>query len=63
MCACGCLVLVGLVAAVAYCVVHGLWIVAAGVVVLAGVLGWLGVKAMRKTEKPGGGRDSSAAGN
>jgi len=49
MCACGCLVVLGLGAAIAYCVLHQLWLPAAGIVILGAVLGWLGFQAMRKS--------------
>jgi hypothetical protein len=49
MCACGCILVLGLIGALAYCVMHGLWIAAAGVVVLGCVVGWLGAKSMQKS--------------
>lgn len=49
MCACGCLVVLGLAGALAYCIMHQMWIAAAGVVIAGGVMGWLGVKAMQKS--------------
>lgn len=47
MCACGCFLLAGLSAAFVYCVSDHLWLAAAGVVALAGLIGWLGAKAMK----------------
>jgi hypothetical protein len=41
MCACGCLLLAGLTAALVFCIMHGLWVVAAGVVAVACLTGWL----------------------
>jgi hypothetical protein len=49
MCACGCFLLAGVIAALAYCVLHGLWPLAAVVVALACLIGWLGAKTMKKT--------------
>ena len=49
MCACGCFLLAGLTAALVFCVLHGLWLMAAGVVALAAVTGWLGAKAMKRS--------------
>lgn len=47
MCACGCFLLVGVVAALVYCVMHGLWLLGLAVIVVAGVLGWLAKKTIR----------------
>jgi hypothetical protein len=44
MCACGCFLLAALVAALIYCVMHGLWLLAAAVLIVSGVLGWLARK-------------------
>jgi hypothetical protein len=41
MCACGCFVLVAVIAAVVYAVTHGLWLAAIVVVLAAGLIGWL----------------------
>jgi len=49
MCACGCFLVVGLGAALVYCVLHGLWIAAAAVVAVACLVGWLGAKSMQKS--------------
>jgi hypothetical protein len=46
MCPCGCFLLAGVAAALAYCVIHGLWLPAAGVVGLAALIGFLGAKAL-----------------
>jgi hypothetical protein len=48
MCACGCLVLAGIVAALAYTVVHGLWLLTAVMLVFAAVLGWLTRKMLKE---------------
>ncbi|HEX4133449.1 MAG TPA: hypothetical protein VHY84_02410 [Bryobacteraceae bacterium] len=45
MCACGCLVLVAVVAALVYCAMHGLWLIGAAVLLFAALIGWLGKKA------------------
>jgi hypothetical protein len=47
MCACGCLLILGLSAALVFCIMHALWLPAAGVVALACLVGWLGFKAMK----------------
>lgn len=47
MCACGCFVLVAVVAALVYCVMHGLWFLAAVVFLVAAALGWLGKKTIQ----------------
>jgi hypothetical protein len=48
---CGCLLAVGLIAALVYCIMHGWWIAAAGVVALGCLVGWLGFKAMRESNR------------
>jgi hypothetical protein len=45
MCACGCFLIVAVVAALVYTVMHGMWLAAAGVVVAAGLIGVFGKKA------------------
>jgi hypothetical protein len=45
MCACGCFLIAGIIAALVYCVIHALWIPAAVVVIFAAGIGWLGKKA------------------
>ncbi len=45
MCACGCFVVVAVVAALVYCVMHGLWVAAIGVLIFSAVVGWFGKKA------------------
>jgi hypothetical protein len=50
MCACGCFLVLGFAAALAFCIMHRLWIPAAGVVTLAGLVGWLAAKAMKKSD-------------
>ena len=52
MCACGCLLVLGLAGALAFCIMHGLFVAAAGVVAVGCLVGWLGYKAMR--DKPQG---------
>jgi hypothetical protein len=44
MCACGCFVLAAVIAALVYSVMHGLWLLAIAVLVVAGLIGWLGRK-------------------
>jgi len=48
MCACGCLLIIGLAGAMAFCIMHALWLPAVGVVALACLVGWLGYKSMRQ---------------
>ncbi len=50
MCACGCFLVAGLAAAFVFCVMHGLWLLAGGVVAVAALVGWLGAKAMKKSD-------------
>jgi hypothetical protein len=45
MCACGCFLVVAVLAALVYCVMHGLWLAAVGVVLVAVLIGWLSRKA------------------
>jgi hypothetical protein len=45
MCACGCFLLVAIVAGLAYAVIHGLWLAAISIVIFALVIGWFGRKA------------------
>ena len=47
MCACGCFLVVAVVAAIVYCVIHALWLMLVGVVLFAALLGWLGRKTIR----------------
>ncbi len=49
MCACGCLLALGLAAGLAFCIMHSLWIGVAGLVALGCVIGWLSAKAMQKS--------------
>jgi len=49
MCACGCLLVLGIGAALAFCIMHQLWLPAAGVVALGGLVSWLGYKSMKKS--------------
>ena len=49
MCACGCFLLIGIAAALAYCIIHGLWLTLGAIVVFSAVLGWLGNKARQKS--------------
>ena len=48
MCACGCFLLAAIVSALAYCVMHGMWLPAAAVLAFAAALGWLGRKTFSK---------------
>lgn len=45
MCACGCFLLVAVIAALTYCVMHGLWLWAIAVLLFSALIGWLGRKA------------------
>jgi hypothetical protein len=47
MCACGCFVLAAVIAGLVYTVMHGMWLAAVGVALVAGLLGWLGGKMVR----------------
>ncbi len=47
MCACGCFLLVAIGGALGYCVMHGLWLPAAGILALTAVLAWFGRKAVK----------------
>jgi hypothetical protein len=53
MCACGCLVAAALLGALAYCIMNQMWWAAAGIVVLLGIAGWYGAKAMKKSMAEG----------
>jgi hypothetical protein len=44
MCACGCFLLIAVVAALVYCAMHGLWLIAVAVVLFSALIGWLGKK-------------------
>ncbi len=44
MCACGCFLMVAVIAGIAYCVVHGLWWLAVVIVAAAAVMGWFSKK-------------------
>jgi uncharacterized membrane protein YfcA len=48
MCACGCFLLVAVIAALVYCVMHGLWLWAVTVLAFSALVAWLGRKATRK---------------
>jgi len=39
--------LVAIVGALVYCVMHGLWLTAAGIIALTAAIAWFGRKAMR----------------
>jgi hypothetical protein len=45
MCACGCFLVVAVIAALVYCVMHGLWLVAVAVLLFSALVAWLGKKA------------------
>ena len=47
MCACGCFLVVAIAAALIYCVMHGLWFLAAVVLLASAALGWLARKTMQ----------------
>jgi hypothetical protein len=44
MCACGCFVLAAVIATLVYTVMHGLWLLAAVVLLVTALIGWLGRK-------------------
>ena len=48
MCACGCLLALGLAGTIAYFIMHALWFPAGGVLLIGILVGWLGAKAMQK---------------
>jgi hypothetical protein len=48
MCACGCLLLVVVAAALVYSAIHGMWLFGAAVLLFAALIGWLGKKAAGK---------------
>jgi hypothetical protein len=48
MCACGCFLVAAIVGALVYCVMHGLWLAAAGVVVFAAAIAWFGRKTLTR---------------
>jgi len=48
VCACGCFLLVAVVAALVYALMHGLWLLAAAVLFFAAIIGWLGKKTVGK---------------
>ena len=52
MCACGCFLLAAVIAALVYSVMHGLWLLAAGVLLVAGLIGWLGRKMVVPPKSP-----------
>jgi membrane protein implicated in regulation of membrane protease activity len=52
MCACGCFLLVAFIAALVYCVMHGLWLLGAAVLVFSALIGWFGRKAARSRNLP-----------
>jgi hypothetical protein len=45
MCACGCFLIVGVAAGIAYCVIHALWLPAGLIVAAAALTGWFAKKA------------------
>ena len=44
MCGCGCLLLIAVAGGLVYCLLHGLWIVAALLIAAAAAAGWFGRK-------------------
>jgi hypothetical protein len=58
MCACGCFLVAGILAAIAWCVIHRLWLPVAALVLALGAVGWLGSWLRKKTaetrKRPGG---------
>jgi len=53
MCACGCFLFIAIVAALVYSVMHGLWLVAAGALILTALVGWWGSKVSKSRKTPG----------
>jgi hypothetical protein len=53
MCACGCFLLLAVAAGIAWAVIHGLWPVAALILIVSLVLGWFGQKKIRRPNPPG----------
>jgi arginine exporter protein ArgO len=53
MCACGCFLLIAVVAGLVYCVMHGLWLIAMAVLVFSALTGWFGKKAWRSGPREG----------
>ena len=51
MCACGCFVVAGLIAALGYTIMQGLWLATAGILAVAALFGWL-TKKMMAERKP-----------
>jgi hypothetical protein len=45
MCACGCFLVIAVFAALVYCLMHGMWLLAFAVLLFSAVIGWLGRKA------------------
>jgi hypothetical protein len=58
MCACGCFLLVAVAAGLAYCVMHGLWLIAVAVLLLAALIAWLSKKTLSKKAWARSGNDS-----
>jgi hypothetical protein len=48
LCACGCFLIVAVVAGLVYTVMHGMWPMAAAILLFAAVTGWLGRKTVRR---------------
>jgi hypothetical protein len=44
MCACGCFLLAAIAAGLVYCVIHGMWVALALIVVATALVGWFGRK-------------------
>jgi membrane protein implicated in regulation of membrane protease activity len=52
MCACGCFLVVAVIAALVYCLMHGLWLMAIAVALFSALVGWMGKKASESRNKP-----------
>jgi hypothetical protein len=52
MCACGCFLVLIVVGALFYSVMHGLWLAATAVVLFAAIVGWFGRKAAGARKGP-----------
>jgi hypothetical protein len=45
MCACGCFLIVAIVAGLVYSVMHGMWLLVGAIILFAAIAGWFGRKA------------------
>ena len=52
MCACGCFLIGGIIAAMIYFILHALWLPLAGLIVFSALIGWFGKKAAAARKPP-----------